>query len=135
MHLKYLQFLTYPLVRQCWQVTLIIFFHNRYPGKHPIDDCGFIQLMLYSWITPVFRKGFKKPLELHDLGKLPQTDSAAFNYRRLLKFWKEEVRGNGLENASIGKALFRAMRTRALAGGFMFLLSLLISFVGPVCIW
>ena len=106
----------------------------RYPAKHPVDDCGFIPLMLFSWATPIIKKGFKKPLELSDLGKLPRSDRAAFNYKRLQKFWTEEVNEKGLENASIGKTLFRAARTRAIAGAVLFLLALLISFVGPVCI-
>ena len=79
------------------------------------------------------KKGFKKPLELADLGKLPRSDSAFFNYRRLEKFWTEEVNEKGLENASIGKTLFRIARTRVIAGALLFLLSLLASFVGPVC--
>lgn len=80
------------------------------------------------------KKGFSKPLELSDLGKLPQSDSAAVNYRRLRKFWEEEVEKKGLENASIGKALFKAARTRAITGAMLFLLALLASFVGPVCL-
>lgn len=79
------------------------------------------------------KKGFKKPLQLHDLGKLPRSDSAAFNYRRLQKFWTEEVDSKGLKNASIGKTLFRTGRTRCIAGATLFLLSLLVSFIGPVC--
>ena len=89
--------------------------------------------MLLSWVTPIIKKGFKKPLELSDLGKLPRSDRAAFNYKRLQKFWTEEVNEKGLENASIGNALFRAARTRVIAGAVLFLLALLISFVGPVC--
>ncbi len=104
-----------------------------YPAKHPVDDCGFIPLMLLSWASPIIKKGFKKPLELSDLGKLPRSDSAALNYRRLQKFWTEEVNLKGLENASIGKALFRTARTRVVAGAMLFLFSLLACFVGPVC--
>ena len=115
------------------QYVSCIIFNLSYPAKHPIDDCGFIPLMLLSWATPIIKKGFKKPLELSDLGKLPRSDTAAFNYKRLQKFWTEEVNEKGLENASIGKALFRAARTRAITGAILFLLALLTSFVGPVC--
>jgi hypothetical protein len=78
------------------------------------------------------KKGFKKPLELDDLGNLPRSDSAAFNYRRLQKFWTEEVNKKGLENASIGKTLFRTAKTRSITGAMLFLLALITSFVGPV---
>ncbi|CAB3994524.1 multidrug resistance-associated 5 isoform X1 [Paramuricea clavata] len=87
--------------------------------------------MLLSWITPIMKKGFKKPLELDDLGKLPRNDSASFNYRRLQKLWTEEVNKKGLENASIGKTLFRTAKTRSIAGAMLFLLALITSFVGP----
>ena len=97
-----------------------------------MDDCGFIPLMLLSWASPIMKKGFKKPLELSDLGKLPRGDSAAVNYRRLERFWTEEVNSKGIENASIGKTLFRTVRTRVILSSLMFLLSLFASFVGPV---
>ncbi|XP_028400740.1 multidrug resistance-associated protein 5-like [Dendronephthya gigantea] len=102
-----------------------------YPAKHPVDDCGFIPLMLFSWATPIMKKGFKKPLEISDLGKLPRSDSAAHNYKRLRKFWTEEINNKGLKNASIGKTIFRTGRTRFFAGAILFLLSLLASFIGP----
>ena len=89
--------------------------------------------MLLSWVTPIIKKGFKKPLELSDLGKLPRSETAAFNYQRIQKLWTEEVNKEGLENASIGKTLLRALRARVIAGAMLFLLALLISFVGPVC--
>ena len=89
--------------------------------------------MLLSWVTPVIKKGYKKPLELSDLGKLAKSDSAALNYERLHKFWSQEVKEKGLENASIGKVILRSARTRVIAGAMMFLISLLFSFVGPVC--
>ena len=87
-----------------------------------------------SWASPVMKKGFKKPLELNDLGKLPKSDSAAVNYRRFNHFWMEEVEKKGLENASMGKALLRTLRTRVIVGALLFQLALLASFVGPVSV-
>ena len=97
-----------------------------------MDDCGFIPLMLLSWVSPMMKKGFEKPLELSDLGKLSRKDSAAVNYRRLHKFWTEEVKLKGMEEASIGRTLFRTARTRVIFGSLLFLCALLASFVGPV---
>ena len=97
-----------------------------------MDDCGFVPLMLLSWASPIMKKGFKKPLEFSDLGKLPRSDSASVNYRRLQKFWTEEVKLKGMEEASIGKTLFRTVRTRVILASLLFLFALLASFVGPV---
>ena len=97
-----------------------------------MDDCGFFPLMLLSWVTPIMKKGFKKPLELSDLGKLSEKDSAAVNYRRLHKFWTEEVKLKGIEKASIGRTLFRTARTRVIVGSLLLLCTLLASFIGPV---
>ena len=76
--------------------------------------------MLLSWATPIIKKGLKKPLELNDLGKLPRSETATFNYKRIQKFWTEEVNKEDLENASIRKTLLRALRTRVIAGAMFF---------------
>ena len=104
----------------------------RYPSKHPIDDCGFISLMLLSWASPIMEKGFKKPLEMSDLGKISKCDSAAVNYKRINQFWMEEIEVKGIQDASMAKAFFRTVRTRFIVGALLFQVAFLASFVGPV---
>ena len=78
------------------------------------------------------KKGFKKPLEMSDLGKISKCDSAAVNYKRINRFWMEEIEKKGIEDASIAKALFRTIRTRFIVGTLLFQMAFLASFVGPV---
>jgi hypothetical protein len=77
-------------------------------------------------------KGFKKPLEICDLGKLSRSDSAAVNYRRFERFWAEEVKKKGIKDASIGRVIYRTVRTKVIVSALLYVLMLLVMFVGPV---
>ena len=83
-------------------------------------------------MTPVISKGFKNVLEISNLGKLSREDLAAVNYRRFQRFWREEVKKKGIKEASIGKVIYRCVRTRFIASAIMLALMLLFTFVGPV---
>lgn len=88
--------------------------------------------MFLSWITPIVKKGFKNPLEISDLGKLSRDDLAAVNYRRFQRFWAEEVTKKGIKDASIGKVIFRTVRTKFIASAILLALMSFFTFVGPV---
>ncbi|CAB4003134.1 multidrug resistance-associated 5-like [Paramuricea clavata] len=105
-----------------------------HPVKHPLDDSGFISFIFLSWATPMIMKGFKKPLETCDLGKLSRSDSAAVNYRRFERFWAEEVKKKGIKDASIGRVIYRTVRTKVIVSALLYVLMLLIMFVGPAFI-
>ena len=79
-------------------------------------------------------KGIKDPLQISDLGKLSRDDLAAVNYRRFQRFWAEEVKKKGIKDASIGKVIFRAVRTKFIASAILMALMILFTFVGPVCL-
>ena len=52
--------------------------------------------------------------------------------RRFQRFWVEEVKRKGTKNASVGKVIFRTVRTKTIVFSVLLVLSLLLEFVGPV---
>ena len=104
----------------------------RDKSKPRIDDSGFLALMFMSWATPVIVKGFKKPLYTDDLDKLSNYETAAANFQRGKRIWKEEVGIKGLQEASLPRVAFKAVKTRMLVGVIIFLMSQIVTFLGPV---
>ena len=88
--------------------------------------------MFMSWATPVITKSFKRALQLEDFDKLSPYESAEVNFKRVTRLWNEEVEKQGLHDASMPRVLWRAIRTRIFFGMVFFVLSQLISFLGPV---
>ena len=99
-----------------------------------MDDCGFISFIFLSWATPIITRGFKNPLEMCDLGKVPRSHSTAVNHKRFQRFWAEEVKRKGIKDASIGNVIFRCVRTKVIASTVLYTLTLFLTFVGPVSI-
>ena len=88
--------------------------------------------MFLTWASPVISKGFKKTLQLDDFDKISPYESADVNFKRITRLWNEEVIQKGLENASMHRVLWRAVRTRVSFGIFFLLASQLVSFLVPV---
>lgn len=108
------------------------FLFYRDPSKPAIDEAGFLSLMFLTWATPVISKGFKRTLQMEDFDKLSPYESAEVNFKRAARLWNEEVRKNGLHDASMLRVIWRGIRTRIFFGIMFFILSQLISFFGPV---
>lgn len=85
-----------------------------------------------TWASPTVVKGFRKPLQIEDLDKLSDYETMKYNGERIKKIWSTEVDTVGLKHASLGKVVFRAVRTRLIFGVLMFCLSQVFTFLGPV---
>lgn len=109
---------------------MFVFFRD--PSRPAIDEAGFLSLMFLSWATPVISKGFKRSLQLDDFDKISPYESAEVNFERATRLWNDEVKRNGLHDASMHRMLWRAVKTRILFGSFFLILSQLVSFLGPV---
>jgi len=110
----------------------IVFVICRDPSKPAIDEAGFLSLMFLTWASPVISKGFKRPLQLDDFDKISPYESAEVNFKRVTRLWNDEVKQKGLENASMHRVIWRAVRTRLSFGIFFLLISQLVSFLVPV---
>jgi len=87
-----------------------------------------------TWASETVIKGFKRPLQLEDLDKLSPYETIEYNGGRIKRMWNDEVDTVGVKHASLGKVVWRAVRTRMIAGVIMFILSQLFTFLGPVSI-
>lgn len=79
--------------------------------------------LFFSWLNPVFHKGFaKNVLETDDLHDLNEENKAEYQTKTLYDFWYEETR-KGEQNAprykpSIGRAVWRCYRKSLLHSAF-----------------
>jgi hypothetical protein len=46
----------------------------------------------FSWLTPLMRRGYKAPLELHDVWELPPPDTVDAVGSAFQKHWAEQMR-------------------------------------------
>lgn len=84
---------------------------------NPYNSAGIISRVLFFWLNPFIRKGFKKELVLGDLYRVPDEDKSKDLGGKLKREWDKELR-----NAREGKkANFISALCRAF--GFWYLLS------------
>ncbi|XP_062546541.1 ATP-binding cassette sub-family C member Sur [Armigeres subalbatus] len=90
----------------------------------------FLSRITFWWITPLLWRGFVEPLELENLGKLPEGDTSRFHYDQFLSIYQRFKTST--------HALWRCYVLNCwrmfLAGGVFKLLGDLCALVGPLCI-
>lgn len=47
--------------------------------------------MIYWWLNSLLLQGFKEPLELEDLGKLPKEEGTTVCFQKFLTIYKTEL--------------------------------------------
>ena len=97
-------------------------------GAHPSDSAGLFSFGLFSWMTILIWKLFRKASSAKNLWKVSQHDEAEINYRRLAHLWKNEVRFHGSANASVWRVSFRFLRLRLAISVFLTMLATFASF-------
>ncbi|XP_021701403.1 ATP-binding cassette sub-family C member Sur [Aedes aegypti] len=100
-------------------------------GKgHKSSSVPFLSRITFWWITPLLWRGFVEPLELENLGKLPDGDTSRFHYDQFLSIYQRFKTST--------HALWRCYVFNCwqmfLAGGVFKLLGDLCALVGPLCI-
>ncbi|XP_033637608.1 multidrug resistance-associated protein 5-like [Asterias rubens] len=95
----------------------------------PLDHSGLFSFLTLSWMTPIFKKAVKRPLELVDFFTMSENDSGDLNGQRFQALWEEELKKNGKEKASLKKVCLRFVRTRHLMSLCFLLMSVSCIFV------
>eukprot|EP00736_Rhodelphis_marinus_P011514 Rmarinus@m.22006 len=85
----------------------------------------------FSWVLPVLKDGFHKPLDLSDLGSLPKQDRADVNSFSLSKEWDARVEAG---EPSMWWSYWAAFKNPILTAGVCRLMYTLINFVPPLCV-
>ncbi|XP_005100698.1 multidrug resistance-associated protein 5 [Aplysia californica] len=97
--------------------TLLPLRCSKYPENAlPLDSIGFLSFITFAWLTRYMWRVYKRGVdEIRGL-EMRHKDSADAGARRMGKFWLEEITVHGTEEASFGRVMFRAFRTRIFIG-------------------
>ncbi|BFZ18446.1 hypothetical protein BsWGS_21482 [Bradybaena similaris] len=97
---------------------------------------NFLSQAVYWWVTDLLIKGFKHPLTLKDLGKLPQSEKSTRMYRKLQMIFEEEKFKAAQQNKqpSIMHIVLRATWPMLMLSALFRLIGDCLSFVGPLLI-
>ncbi|KAJ3680647.1 hypothetical protein LUZ60_016925 [Juncus effusus] len=90
-----------------------------------------IQLVTFSWMSPLFAIGYQRPLERDDVPEIYAKDASEFvsaTFAGILNRVKER---HGLNNLSVYKALFLFARKKAMINACFAVVSASTSYVGP----
>lgn len=102
--------------------------------ESPYGKATLLQLITFSWLTPLFAVGYKKPLEQDEIPDVYIKDSAGFlssSFDENLNQVKEKDR---TANPSIYKAIFLFIRKKAAINALFAVTSAAASYVGPYLI-
>ncbi|XP_002991601.2 ABC transporter C family member 14 [Selaginella moellendorffii] len=91
---------------------------------------GVFNRAVWKWLTPLLDKGYKSPLQLHDIPLLAPDDRAESNYSRFKRDWPENDPGSHPVRSTLlkcfGGILFR--------NGLLALIRLCVMYAGPILI-
>eukprot|EP00667_Euglena_gracilis_P001348 EG_transcript_1350 len=97
------------------------------------DHVSFVAQVTYGWLTGLLRAGWQRPLEMPQLGKLPLHDSAAINFRRVMRRWTRLQRERP-EVTSLQRPLWGEYLLPMLVAYVCKQSAELLGFVGPVAL-
>ncbi|KAI3911545.1 hypothetical protein MKW92_052414 [Papaver armeniacum] len=108
---------------------------GRREKESPYSNATLLQLITFSWLTPLFKSGYKKALEQDDIPDIDIKDSAEFLshlFSDSLRQVKE--RDHSTNNPSIYMAIFLLIRKKAAVNAVFAVVNAGASYVGPYLI-
>ncbi|XP_046462037.1 ATP-binding cassette sub-family C member 5-like isoform X1 [Daphnia pulex] len=105
---------------------------NKNRDQMPLDQAGFFSYLTFSWVGPYMTKAYRYGLQPEDVPLCSTRDGCDHCAQRVEFMWNEEVLRNGIQKASLRRVAWRFTRTRILTGIFLYFLSLVFGFLGPV---
>ena len=57
--------------------------------KH--DDAPFLSKLTFHWVVDLLARGYRTPLDLNDLGALPDRESTIVQFEKFRKIYEERV--------------------------------------------
>ncbi|MGH0121463.1 UNVERIFIED_CONTAM: hypothetical protein FKN15_009116 [Acipenser sinensis] len=101
------------------------------PAANPLDDAGFFSLAMFTWLTPILWKVFRRQIDVDSVPSLSPHDGSDVNAKRFQRLWDEEVARVGPEKASIERVAFHFQKTRIILSFCVSVLFTAASFIGP----
>ncbi|KAI3842341.1 hypothetical protein MKW98_026131 [Papaver atlanticum] len=105
--------------------------------ESPYSKATLLELITFSWLTPLFKAGYKKALEQDDIPDIDIKDSAEFLshlFSDSLRQVKERDHSTNNVNPSIYKAIFLLIRKKAAVNVVFAVVNAGASYVGPYLI-
>ncbi|XP_074587469.1 ABC transporter C family member 8-like isoform X1 [Curcuma longa] len=136
-----------------WPVSLLLLFYSiklivrreLHGGEH--DLCqpllsrkssrkpGFFSLLSFSWLNPLLKLGYSKPLRLNDIPPLYPEDTAQQAYDRFFQVWSAERHSKGKATNLVSSSLFKCYSTELLVTGFYALLKAVTVSASPILLY
>ncbi|XP_038050112.1 ATP-binding cassette sub-family C member 9-like isoform X2 [Patiria miniata] len=104
--------------------------------KFTQEFSSFISEVTYWWLNWVFRLGYKRPLEMEDLGQLPEVHSASYIHEKFKEAFKKEqerAKYKGLK-PSLWRVYWAVHGWRLVFALFLKLTGDMCGFVGPLAL-
>lgn len=101
------------------------------PAANPLDDAGFFSLAMFTWLTPILWKVFRRQIDVDSVPSLSPLDGSDVNAKRFQRLWDEEVARVGPQKASIEHVAFHFQKTRIILSFCVSILFTAASFIGP----
>ncbi|KAJ6649735.1 ATP-binding cassette sub-family C member Sur [Pseudolycoriella hygida] len=99
-------------------------------GNYKYKNATFLSKISFCWMTPLLWRGYFEPLELDDLGNLPEDDSSRSHYDQFLIIYQSlKTKGN-----SLWLCYAKSSWKMFLYGGLLKLIGDLSGLVGPLSI-
>ncbi|RZC43873.1 hypothetical protein C5167_036838 [Papaver somniferum] len=110
---------------------------EKHPGgkrekESPYSKATLLQLITFSWLTPLFKAGYKKALEQDDIPDIDIPEFLSHLFSDSLRQVKE--RDHSTNNPSIYKAIFLLIRKKAAVNAVFAVVNAGASYVGPYLI-
>lgn len=98
-------------------------------------EVGLISRLTFSWLNPLLRVGYSKPLQLDDIPPLGLEDSSLFAYQKFIQVWNLQVSDKGKSSDSVSWALAKCYLADILITGFYAFLKTLANSVSPILLY
>jgi len=102
------------------------------PQPSPYTKANFLSKITYSWENPLFRVGYRRPLENNDLYLLPPKLTEEYNENKFYERWNKTEAKKGKGKASVLKTLIQIFGIKWGLSGILKLISDGCSTVSPV---
>ncbi|XP_011149879.1 ATP-binding cassette sub-family C member Sur [Harpegnathos saltator] len=122
----------YRMIKKSRRYTVRKSNNRRTSYRHSVSP--FLSKITFHWVTDLLWRGYRTPLELHDLGDLPKEETMKRQFERFRSIYEiEKLRCRG-RKLSLWKCLWKRIWMVFAAGGLLKLLGDATTLVSPMMI-
>ncbi|XP_055895109.1 ATP-binding cassette sub-family C member 5-like [Biomphalaria glabrata] len=103
-------------------------------GTLPLGTVGLLNYVTFGWMTSYLWRIYKQGVGVVQGLQISAEEKSDTNAIRMEKFWSEELKLKGPDNASYFRAVFRSFKTRLLIGLFTSLVYAFLTLANPIIV-